>query len=414
MFKKLRNKMLIMNMVSTFFLIILAFSAIFTITYNNVEHDIDEALFRAFSFHRPFKMPQNIEQEIPKEEKKPQRMLRDMRIFSVYIEPDKTVKTDSVFGENSEYYKSVAKAALRQNSLEGEFKSEGIVWRFDTRKLENGARIIALANISAEKNFLFHLIISLSASAAVLLIIIFILSLHFANRALKPVKEAWDKQKQFVEDASHELKTPLAAINTNIDLLLSLKENEEKERGKWLRYIKNEVSRLTSLTENLLFMARMNGEVKTTMQRVNASETIESCILNFEAVAFEKGIALKENIEKEIFLSNSNEAQLSRLCLILLDNAVKYSEKNGTVKVSFKTDGSKNAFLSVHNYSEPIAKEDLAKIFDRFYRGDKSRSSEGYGLGLAMAKEITQLHKGKISVKSSREEGTEFIVQLPL
>lgn len=414
MFKKLRNKMLIMNMVSTFFLIILAFSAIFTITYNNVEHDIDEALFRAFSFHRPFKMPQNIEQEIPKEEKKPQRMLRDMRIFSVYIEPDKTVKTDSVFGENSEYYKSVAKAALRQNSLEGEFKSEGIVWRFDTRKLENGARIIALANISAEKNFIFHLIISLSASAAVLLIIIFILSLHFANRALKPVKEAWDKQKQFVEDASHELKTPLAAINTNIDLLLSLKENEEKERGKWLRYIKNEVSRLTSLTENLLFMARMNGEVKTTMQRVNASETIESCILNFEAVAFEKGIALKENIEKEIFLSNSNEAQLSRLCLILLDNAVKYSEKNGTVKVSFKTDGSKNAFLSVHNYSEPIAKEDLAKIFDRFYRGDKSRSSEGYGLGLAMAKEITQLHKGKISVKSSREEGTEFIVQLPL
>lgn len=415
MLKKLRNKMLMINMISTFFLIILAFSVIFAITYNNVQQDINESLFRAFSFHGPFKAPEHGKNHPNRGgEEKPQRVLRDMHIFSVFVEKDGTVRTDSMFGENSEHYKTVANAALMQNSLKGEFKSESIVWRFDTHIMGNGEKIIALADITAEKSFLRQLIITFVCCAAGLLIIVFALSLLFANRAISPVREAWEKQKQFVADASHELKTPLAAINTNIDVLLSQSDKTIAEQEKWLKYIKKEAERLTNLTGSLLFMAKMNGEPKVEMKRVNFSEIAEAAVLNMEAVAFENGIRFDYDIEGNIFLSRANESNLTRLCLILLDNAVKYSKKDSTVDIRLFSDNAKSASFCVRNDSEPIPPEEVGKIFDRFYRVDKSRSSEGYGLGLAMAKEITELHKGKIAVKSTQEYGTEFTVTLPL
>lgn len=437
MIKKLRNKMLMMNMISTFCLIVIAFSAIYAVTYNNIESKIEQSLYRTFSFHRPVRWHHQANsyktQEQPPEsavdkgkaenkEKTAQnganqqsynreRELRDFRNFSVFVDSDGNVHTDSMLGQNSEHYETVANAALAQHTDEGEFISEGVVWRFVSHKFKNDSKIIALVDISAEKSLLRQLVITFSVGTLVLLVLIFLISLHFANRAIKPLTEAWDKQKQFVADASHELKTPLAAINTNIDVLLSKSGNTIADEEKWLRYIKSEVQRLSELSGNLLLMAKIDAELQVKKTTASISEIVESTILNLEAVAYEKGVQLDYDIEKEI-TGKIEVSQITRLCLILLDNAIKYSPKNEYVKIRLVRCSRDQVMLTVHNMGEAIPEEDIEKIFDRFYRVDKSRSTTGYGLGLAMAKEIVQMHNGKISVKSSEKDGTEFSVTL--
>lgn len=412
MIKKMRNKMLLMSMISIFCLIVVAFSAIYAITYNHMEQNIHAALERTYSFHRPGRFRFPSPDFKPEDTKKPenlQRPLRDIGNFSVFVDREGNVHTDSMLGENSEHYEEVAKVALKQNAPGGEFVSEDVIWRFRTREIKDGAKIIALVDITAEKGMLRQLIISFGASAFVLLAIIFFISLLFSNRAMRPVSEAWDKQKQFVADASHELKTPLTAINANIDVLLSKRENKIKDEEKWLRYVQTEVQRLSELTGNLLFMAKIDTDVPIEKTKASLSEIVESTVLNVEAVAFEKGVKIDADIEPEIF-GEVSSSHITRLILILMDNAIKYSPKNETVYVSLKKQGRDNIELRVRNAGSVIPKEELEKIFDRFYRVDESRSTSGYGLGLSMAKEIVKIHKGKISVKSSQENGTEFTI----
>ena len=414
MIKKLRNKMLFMSMISIFCLIVVAFTAIYAITYNHTEQNIQNSLERTYRFYRPGRMRfWNQEGEAgPGEERKfnfEKRELRDVSNFSVFVDGEGNVHTDSFFGENSEHYETVTNEALSQNSSSGEFLCKGLIWRFQTREIKDGAKIIALVDITAEKGMLRHLIISFGASAFVLLAVIFFISLLFSNRAMRPVAEAWDKQKQFVADASHELKTPLTAINTNIDVLLTKGENKIKDEEKWLRYIKTETQRLSELTGNLLYMAKMDTDAPVEKRRSSVSEIAESAVLNLEAIAFEKGLIIESKIEKDVY-GVVSPSHITRLVLILLDNAIKYSPKNEKIYVSLKKTGKENIVLSVRNMGSVIEPGDTERIFDRFYRTDESRSTPGYGLGLSMAKEIVKNHKGKISVKSSEEYGTEFTV----
>ena len=414
MIKRMRNKMLLMSMISIFCLIVVAFSAIYAITYNHTEQNIQAALNRTYSFHRPGRFRVPSPDLIPSEAKRPEnleRALKDISNFSVFVDSDGNVHTDSMLGENSEHYEDVAKVALKQNASDGEFVSEDVIWRFRTREIKDGAKIIALVDITAEKGMLKQLVISFGASAFVLLAIIFFISLLFSNRAMRPVSEAWDKQKQFVADASHELKTPLTAINANIDVLLSKSDSKIKDEEKWLRYVQTEVQRISELTGNLLFMARMDADVPTVRVKTSVSEIVESAVLNFEAVAFEKGIKIEDDIVPDVY-AIIDSLQITRLVVILLDNAIKYSPKNETVYVSLRKQGKDHIELSVRNTGSVIVQEDIEKIFDRFYRVDESRSSVGYGLGLSMAKEIVKSHRGKINVKSSPENGTEFIITL--
>ena len=412
MIKKLRNKMLLMNMISIFCLVMVAFSAIYIITYNNVEEKIEESLNRTFGFHRSMWFRhQSLEGKEITKHRSSQRELRDISNFSVYIDSEQNVHTDSMLGENSKHYEEVAQAALKQNSPRGEFESEDVIWRFKTRELKDNAKVIALVDITAEKEMLSSLIISFTAIALFLLGFIFFISIMVSNRAMRPVTQAWERQKQFVADASHELKTPLTAINTNIDVLLNQPDKTIGSEEKWLRYIKTEVGRLSELTGNLLFMAKMDADIKVEKKMASISEIVESAVLNLEAVAFEKGVTLNYDIEKDISLE-VNASQITRLCLILLDNAIKYSPQNSPVEILLSKNQREQAVLKITNMGEPIGDEDIQRIFDRFYRVDKARSTSGYGLGLAMAKEIVNIHKGKITVESSIEKGTQFTVTL--
>lgn len=211
----------------------------------------------------------------------------------------------------------------------------------------------------------------------------------------KPVQESFDKQKQFITDASHELKTPLSVIIASSEAL----EENPKEK-KWLNNIKSEADRMNNLIVRLLDLATSEREIKVELKQENLSKIIELSVLTFEGKAFEKNIKLNYKIEENInYKINSND--IKQLVEILLDNAIKHSEKGENVNINLDQINNQIIF-TVSNKGEAIPTGSEEKIFERFYRVDKSRNRDEnrYGLGLAIAKNIVTNHNGTISAKS--------------
>ncbi|MCR5207316.1 MAG: HAMP domain-containing histidine kinase [Eubacterium sp.] len=240
----------------------------------------------------------------------------------------------------------------------------------------------------------------------VLLEILFaLISNIITKRITEPVAQSFEKQKQFIADASHELKTPLSVIMASADAL----EINPSER-KWLDNIKSESERMNKLITALLDLAKSESVEENGQRTVSSlSKLVEKSVLAFEGVMFEKGVLLKDDIQDGIML-NMNEMRLQQLVSILLDNAVKHSEKGGTVEVTLKKD--KDIILSVINEGEGIPKGEEARIFERFYRADESRNrnENRYGLGLAIAKNICQSHNAQISAKSENGKTTFTVI----
>lgn len=277
---------------------------------------------------------------------------------------------------------------------------------------------IAFADQSYEWNSLKALLVNCLLIFSVAVILFLILSLFLSRLALKPVEIAWKQQNQFIADASHELKTPLTVILANLQILTSHKNQTIREQEKWLDNTKEEVRRMKQLVEELLFLARSDAKTvqadHTKKEPLDFSDTVLNGVLLFESIAFENKVDLKHDIEPDIPLEGCRD-QLKQLVTILLDNGCKYAGKNGSVSVELKK-VSHHAVLKVQNTGELISPEEQKRIFERFYRTDKSRArkSGGYGLGLSIAKTIAEYHKGKIGVSSSPETGTVFTVTLPL
>ena len=229
------------------------------------------------------------------------------------------------------------------------------------------------------------------------------------RRMVRPVEEAFRKQQQFVWDASHELKTPLAVISANADVL----EGEIGE-NEYLGYIRSEVQRTDSLVKNLLTLARLDrGTLNGEMTELNLSEAVLGVLLPFESTVYEAGKTLETEIAEDVRCLG-NEAMLQQLTVILLSNAMKYSDAQGVIRVKLEKK-NRGAELRVENTGEGISPGDLERIFDRFYRTDASRSSEtgGEGLGLSIARSIVEIHHGKIRAESDPGRNTVFIVSLP-
>ena len=210
----------------------------------------------------------------------------------------------------------------------------------------------------------------------------------------KPVIESFSKQKQFVVDASHELKTPLAIITASAESL----ELEPTEK-KWLDNIKSESERMNKLVTDLVDLAKSeNMKIKEKYNINNSSKIIEKTSLTFESLIYENKLKIEDNIDKDIMFS-CNPDKIRELLGILLDNAIKHSTKNSKITVNLYKDKN-NIILEIKNKGKEITKEDQEKIFDRFYRVDESRnrSDNRYGLGLSIAKNIVTSHNGKISV----------------
>ena len=270
--------------------------------------------------------------------------------------------------------------------------------------------IIVFADNSSVYSTLWNTILVCCSLFLASMAVIFLISLALSGIAVNPVKVAWNKQKQFVADASHELKTPLTVILANNNIMMSHKDSTVEDEIKWLQSTEEEAQHMKKLIDQMLFLAKSDSESsKTELTKVNVSEIIEAASLNFEPIAFEKGILLDCEIEPDI-IADSNTTMLNQLSHILIDNAVKYSVSDGIVKIKLFRRNDKFIF-SVNNKGNVISKEELAHIFDRFYRAEKSRTTKGYGLGLSIAQNITNITGGKISVESNEVNGTTFSVE---
>lgn len=248
-----------------------------------------------------------------------------------------------------------------------------------------------------------------------MLAMIYLISLFFANRAIRPIKASWEKQKQFIADASHELKTPLTIIRANADALLTNQEEPVKKQRKWLDYMQQEITRMEKLVNDLLVLAKTeNTSIRTCYVPFHLSEVVNDVILSMEVIIFEKGFHLTHTIENNIMVKGDAE-QIKQVVCILLDNAIKYTDQNGIIEISLKKAKGRVVF-SIKNSGRGISQEELPKVFDRFYRTDPSRTKEsgGYGLGLTVARSIIQQHGGEIVAQSVENQFTTFSFSLRL
>jgi two-component system, OmpR family, sensor histidine kinase CiaH len=410
MFNKLRNRFLIMNLVIISLIMLGAFVIIYTITYENVCRDIDKELYSVSKFYSKPERDQANQQ--------PQQLMSTTNLqpglaVTFEIQTDRkwniTAK-DSIFKIDSELYELAKNKVASKPSDSGRFNLNGYKWEYTVQPTETGFTIIYL-DVTSQLRIVTYLVYTFIAVGLVMFIIIFFVSRFFANRYIAPVKEAFNKQKQFIADASHELKTPLTVISTNTDVLISNSEDTIQNQSKWLYRIKSETERMKTLTGDLLYLTEMDdARASMIFAPFNISEAVESVILTMEAVIFEKNIMLCYEIEPNLTVRGNME-QIKQVVMILLDNAINYTNAKGSITLKLKK-RHHDIMLTVTNTGDGIASEHLDKIFDRFYRTDPSRSRQhgGYGLGLAIAKSIVEQHKGKIYAKSTVNESTTFYV----
>lgn len=324
-----------------------------------------------------------------------------------------TEKIGDLHDYNLRYYRTSAKKWFNKKAPDGNPMPETALSDEVTPSSAEG-QIIVFADISSEIATMRNLyrtcvIIGLGSLASFLVISIF-----FARWAVRPVEKAWAQQRQFVSDASHELKTPLTVILTDAEMLKSPRF-DEAHKTQFVDNILTMSNQMRGLVESLLQLARVdNGAIqKIPLQHIDFSALVSDELLTFDALFFEKGLTLAEDIADGITVLGSAQ-HLKQVVEILLDNAQKYSEPHCTVRVTLQKSGAHHCLLSVADPGDAISPEDLRKIFQRFYRIDEARAmNHSYGLGLSIAENIVKNHKGRIWAESTEGINT-FRVELPM
>lgn len=294
-------------------------------------------------------------------------------------------------------------------------KSQGILFEQNLaykKDVKDNGYIYAFVDISIAKSNFISMLVTAILVAILSILAFLILTILLANWALRPVAQSWQQQKQFLADASHELKTPLTVILANTDLALTKKQDESKLKQS-LQSIQNEALRMKKLVEDFLFLAKNDTQKENVLNSIcNISDIALSCVLSFETIAFEKGIILESDIQ-ENQLALGNENQFKQLISIFLDNATKYTPTGKKIHFTLKKKDSQIQII-IHNEGSYIDKENIKHIFDRFYRCDPARKYQGgYGLGLSIANQIASNLKIKIDVSSEQKKGTTFTLWIP-
>ncbi len=408
MIKKLRRKFIIINMLFVVVVLLAVFIALIFSSSQALTNDIHRALTQAVNDKRDMPRLDNMMGGNSPVNDIQDKDPKFIAVYSFAIDKDgnqvAVLRPGNLIDDDN--IDKIAKL-----SLDLENDKMGVIDGYDLyyykRSLSNGYSIVALADARYYYESIISTLIFSLAIGAISLIAFFFISLFLSKWALKPVERAWTQQKQFIADASHELKTPLTVILANTKILLSKKNDKISEQIQWIESTEEESENMKQLVESLLFLARSDAESveeKVMSERVNLSELVETSVLQFEPVSYEKDVELRSDIDENVMI-DGDSAQLKRLVLILLDNANKYADSGGVISVALK-----GGRLSVYNSGEPIPSESLPHIFERFYRSDKARSdSSSFGLGLSIAQRIALNHGGSLSAVSSADiGGTEF------
>ncbi len=332
----------------------------------------------------------------------------EARYFSVVLDDQATallVNTGRIASVNAEDATRYARSLQHIGATETGFLG---VYRYRVQPVENGTMYLFLDCSSELYNSIYMLILSLMIAGAALLLISMMVIL-FSKRAIRPIEESYDKQRKFITNAGHELKTPLAIIDSCTEVL----EMTEGE-NKWTEGIHEQVGRLTTMTAELISMAKMaESDLELNKRELNLSDLCRETLEPFGLMAEEQGLGYVLDITPDIPFFG-NEQTLKQLCSILADNAVKYAVPGTTIYMTLKKRG-RRVHLSSDNAAEGVKKGNRNELFERFYRGDTSHSQEkkGYGIGLSMAETITELHNGRISANSEDGERLKITVSFP-
>lgn len=397
MLKKLQIKFVMINMTMVIVMLIIIFGLIYNFTKRNLETE-NINMMRAIATN-PFQLGR------PNE---PSSELR-LPFFTLQLGmKGELVATGGGYYDLSDH--RFLKDLIKQSTKE--IQETGIIEEHNLRyfriKLPMGTTLV-FSDISSEKNTLNSLLQSFIIIGFISFFVFLGISIFLAKWAIKPVARAWQQQKQFVADASHELKTPLTVIMTNSELLQSTDFNEE-ERYHFLQSIALMSGQMKQLVEKLLILAKSdNQETTITMNTLDLSQLVLNTAISFEGIFVEKGLFLESFAEPDIKV-HGNEDGLRQVIDILLDNAQKYSSQNSTTRIVLYTEDWKKCCIKVSNPGTSIPEDELKNIFQRFYRTDKARSRDGsFGLGLSIAENIVQMHKGKIWAESQNGINSFFI-----
>ena len=396
MFDKLKKKFILINMSLLTLVFIVIFGSIYIFTTISMDRELEHEL-RGLIYNQKkpgFDMP--------------------MLSSSIIIELDSEnniAKVSTFMESDEESLENTIYEIIKNEDKYGKVKLEGSSYGYLKDYTTKGLKI-ALMSRQPQITVLNNLLKVFISIGSISLILLLLISIYLTSRTIKPIKETFEKQKQFIANASHELKTPLAIIKTNNSLVLSNKSATVESQGKWLNYINNQIERMSELLDEMLTLAKLDTskELKD-FAEFDFSKLVNNILLTFEAVIFENRIELESNILKDIKLKGDKE-NIKRVVIILLDNAIKYTNKNGKINVDLVQEKNRIK-LKVKNTGEGIEKEDLEKVFERFYRVDSSRAREtgGYGLGLSIAKSIVESHNGKIYAESNIRKDTTFIIE---
>lgn len=336
-----------------------------------------------------------------------------MSFFAVRFDPSGNVTSvyQSSFDITEKAATRASERALQRGRTSGVLRDQKLRYMIRT-DAEGFSRVTMISTAQDEAQQRRQLFAALTLVPLLLILLLVFIALPLSKWLTRPVQNAWDAQRVFIADASHELKTPLTVILANLSILLKHKHQTIESCEGWIESTQEEAQQMRRLVEEMLMLTRAEDEQPAEgFAQASLSELLEHTLMTMEPVAFENGVTLKTRIEENVSAICS-ETQIRQLMMILLDNAIKYAggEKKVTVSLTKKQDRCE---LCVHNTGAPIPASSLPHIFDRFYRADASRCSNGFGLGLAIARQIAQMHRGEIRVTSSLAEGTAFTVRIP-
>lgn len=306
---------------------------------------------------------------------------------------------------------AIAEAAIK--CADGKFSYKDNYFVVANRQYSNGT-LYAIIDRTSYHSQLSNTAVMVALLYCCSVVFVALLALLSSSRLLHPVASAMTKQRDLIANASHELKTPLTIIATNLSVIKSEPSSTVADNEKWISSISTQLERMKDLVNSMLELSKLE-QSELPKQEVSFSQIADGATLGFEAICFEKDVKLISDIQPEVWVYGEAKS-LERLIVILLDNGIKYCGDKGKVGIRLRVEGKK-AHLSVMNTGECISKEDAKHVFDRFYRTDGARQnkdSQSFGLGLSIAAATVKAHMGEISCHGYDNKGTVFDVELPL
>lgn len=399
-FKKLQNKFFYIPLVIGWILVVIGCTLIFFVIYEDSLTNIQKTLLKVGDSDAPF---------------------FDSTDLVYIIEKDGVVSTQQI--ENSyteeelnELVYSLFNTPVDDNTFVTSDKRYYIYTiKSSTIKDDVEETVYVLLEYTKEMNTLTTLGITLIVTSILADVLIYVFFKYYSRHAIAPVKNYFMRQQELIANASHELKTPLTIIKTNLDVIESDKNASISDNKKWLDSTNNQVERMNNLILDMLELAKIDAnQTRYMRENISFNNIIEGVLLSFEAPCYEKNITLDYSQDEELIIY-ANKNEIEKLATILLDNAIKYTSSNGKISVVLQK-VRRTAVLSVTNTGEGIEPSHLDKIFDRFYKVDPSHKEthKSFGLGLSIAKSIALSLKGNIKCESEVGQYTRFIVEIPL